>query len=298
VWRFEQVFRDAFEAHRRSTLPVVCFPLGTWVGGMFTAACCRLLATKGYPLLVVTPGNQPPDILRAVTELGPLYQRVVLLGYPPFLKDVIDAGLALGVEWPRHHIRLVMAGEVVSEAWRDIVCERTGSPDLLTASASLYGTADAGVLGNETPLAIAIRRFTAERPDVGEALFGARRLPTLVQYDPVSRFFEQVGDRLVFTGEGGGMPLVRYAIGDTGGVIPFAEMVERMSAFGFDALRAVEEAGGADSPAALRVRLRTATPRRLVLRRERIRGDGEARTRALRREGPGERQVRDGGGRG
>src|SRR5262245_9518973 len=75
AWRFEQVFRDSFEAHLHRTLAVVCFPLGTWVGGMFTTACCRHLAAKGYPLLVVTPGNQPPEILRAVKDLGPLYEQ-------------------------------------------------------------------------------------------------------------------------------------------------------------------------------------------------------------------------------
>jgi phenylacetate-CoA ligase len=239
AWRFEQVFRDSFGADRRSTLAVVCFPLGTWVGGMFTAACLRFLAAKGYPLLVVTPGNQPSEILRAVGELGPLYQQVVLLGYPPFLKDVVDAGTAQGLDWSRHAVRFVMAGEVVSEAWRDIVLERTGGVDALCASASLYGTADAGVLGNETPLAIGIRRLAAERSDFAQALFGDKRLPTLVQYEPTSRFFEQVDERLVFTGEGGGIPLVRYAIGDRGGVISYAEMLERVRAWGLDPLAAV-----------------------------------------------------------
>jgi phenylacetate-CoA ligase len=243
AWRFEQVFRDAFEAHRRRTLALVCFPLGTWVGGMFTAACCRSLATKGYPLLVVTPGNQTPEILRAVAELGPLYEQVVLLGYPPFLKDVIDSGRAQGLAWDRFGVRLVMAGEVVSEAWREIVAERTGTGDLLRGSAGLYGTADAGVLGNETPLSVAIRRFAAERDPVAVSLFGERRLPTLVQYDPVSRYFEQVGGRLVFTGEGGGIPLVRYAIGDTGGVIHYEQMLERLSVWGYDPRAEVARSG-------------------------------------------------------
>ena len=34
--RFEQVFADSFAAGERSTLAVVCFPLGTWVGGLYT----------------------------------------------------------------------------------------------------------------------------------------------------------------------------------------------------------------------------------------------------------------------
>ncbi|MGH3792577.1 MAG: phenylacetate--CoA ligase family protein, partial [Pseudonocardiaceae bacterium] len=47
--RFEQVFHDSFGADRRTTLAVVCFTLGSWVGGMYTASCCRHLAAKGYP---------------------------------------------------------------------------------------------------------------------------------------------------------------------------------------------------------------------------------------------------------
>lgn len=44
--RFEQVFADSFQVHRRSTLAVVCFALGNWVGGIFTTSCCWHLARK------------------------------------------------------------------------------------------------------------------------------------------------------------------------------------------------------------------------------------------------------------
>ena len=57
--RFEQVLRDGFAAGQRRTLAVICFALGNWVGGMYTLACCRQLAAKGYPITVVSPGNQP-----------------------------------------------------------------------------------------------------------------------------------------------------------------------------------------------------------------------------------------------
>nr|BFE80966.1 hypothetical protein GCM10020093_035670 [Planobispora longispora] len=97
--RFEEVFRDAFAARGRRTLAVVCFALGTWVGGLFTIACCRHLAERGYPLTVVAPGSDRREILRVIPELAPHFDQVVLLGYPPFLKDVIDAGVAAGVPW-------------------------------------------------------------------------------------------------------------------------------------------------------------------------------------------------------
>ena len=198
--RFEQIFHDSFAADKRKTLAVICFSLGTWVGGMYTASCCRYLASKGYPIVLITPGNNKEEILRVVEEVGSNFEQIVLLGYPPFLKDVIDTGISRGIEWRQYQIKMVMAGEVFSEEWRDLVGERIGSQNPYYDSASLYGTADAGVLGNETPLSICIRRFLAANRGAARALFGESRLPTLVQYDPYSRFFEVKDGVLFFSG--------------------------------------------------------------------------------------------------
>jgi phenylacetate-CoA ligase len=238
--RFEQVFRDSFQADTRRTLAVICFTLGTWVGGMYTASCCRYLASKGYPITVITPGNNKEEIFRVVRELGGAFEQVVLLGYPPFLKDVIDGGMARGIEWPRYGVKLVLAGEVFSEEWRTLVGERVGSLRPCYDSAALYGTADAGVLANETPLSICIRRFLAAQPDAARALFGESRLPTLAQYDPLSRFFEADERALLFSGDNG-IPLIRYNILDTGGIIAYQQMLDFLAQYGFDPL---DELGG------------------------------------------------------
>lgn len=227
--RFEQVLQG-FAAGERSTLAVICFALGNWVGGMYTLACCRQLAAKGYPLTVVAPGNQPAEILRALRAVGGHFEQRVLFGYPPFLKDVIDLGTAQGLDWSALPTRLVLAGEVFSEEWRDSVCQRIGAPDPACATASLYGTADGGVLANETPLSIRIRRALARRPDAARALFGEARLPTLCQYDPEHRFFEverregETSGWLLFSGDGGA-PLLRYKILDRGGLVGHGEML-------------------------------------------------------------------------
>jgi phenylacetate-CoA ligase len=240
--RFEQVFFDSFRADTRRTLAVVCFPLGTWVGGMYTASCCRHLAVKGYPVTVVTPGNNKDEIFRVTEELGPAFEQVVLLGYPPFLKDVVDTGIARGLDWTRHRIKMVLAGEVFSEEWRSLVGERAGATDPCHDSAALYGTADAGVLGNETPLSIHIRRFLADHPDAAQAAFGESRLPTLVQYDPLSRFFESHEGTLLFSGDNG-IPLVRYDIRDSGGVIGYDAMRTFLARRGFDPLADLRREG-------------------------------------------------------
>jgi phenylacetate-CoA ligase len=242
AWRFEQILADAMDCGRRRTLGVICFALGSWVGGMYTTAACRHLAAKGYPITLVTPGNQRAEILRAIRALGPAFDQVVLFGYPPFLKDVIDAGCADGLDWKRYAVRLVTAGEVFSEEWRSLVCERLGGADPAYHTSSMYGTADGGVLAQETPLSIRVRRFLAERPGAARALFGEARLPTLCQFDPLHRYFEVDGDQLLFTGDGG-VPLVRYRILDRGGVVPFRDMAAFVADHGGPRLEAIVPEG-------------------------------------------------------
>lgn len=240
--RFEQIFHDSFYADSKSTLAVVCFSLGTWVGGVYTANCCRYLASKGYPITVITPGNNKEEILRVVQELGSAFEQVVLLGYPPFLKDVIDTGIARSMDWSEYGIKLVTAGEVFSEEWRTLVGSRVGSENPCYDSASLYGTADAGVLGNETPLSICIRRFLAQNPDTARNLFGESRLPTLVQYDPLSRLFEIEEGTLLFSGDNG-IPLIRYHISDHGGLISYEQMLQFLKQADFDPVAELEKFG-------------------------------------------------------
>jgi phenylacetate-CoA ligase len=244
--RFEQVLGDAMGVARSRTLGVICFALGSWVGGMYTTAACRHIAANGYPLTLVTPGNNLAEILRAVRSLAPSFDQIILFGYPPFLKDVIDAGRADGVEWERHSVRLVLAGEVFSESWRTLVCDRLGQSDAHLRTASMYGTADGGVLANETPLSIRIRQFLADRPDAARELFGEARLPTLCQYDPLHRYFEEEHGELVFTGDGGA-PLVRYRILDRGGVFGFRELLAFLKDHGSDPVSDLRAEGRAPS---------------------------------------------------
>ncbi len=242
--RFEQIFYDSFFADTKPTLAVICFALGTWVGGMFTTNCCRYLSSKGYPITVISPGTNKAEILRVIEELSPNFEQTVLLGYPPFLKDVVDTAISQDIKLKPHNLKFVMAGEVFSEEWRNLVGERVGSQNPCYDFASLYGTADAGVLGNETPLSICIRQFLAQNPEAARNLFGESRLPTLVQYDPMNRFFEVIPNSesnkegisrgtLLFSGDNG-IPLIRYNIFDNGGIITYDAMLQFLSEYGFN----------------------------------------------------------------
>lgn len=221
--RFEQVLTNGFGANTKRTLAVVCFALGSWVGGMYTTSACRQIAAKGAPITVVTPGNNFAEILRVIPKLAPHFEQVVLFGYPPFLKDVIERGLSVGIRWSEYDVKLVMAGEVFSESWRDLVAQRLGQAAPAYCTASLYGTADGGVLANETPASILVRQALTARPELARELFGQSRVPTLCQYDPRDRYFELVDGDLVFSADGG-IPLIRYNILDNGGLVTHAAM--------------------------------------------------------------------------
>ncbi|WP_147376301.1 phenylacetate--CoA ligase family protein [Micromonospora radicis] len=231
--RFEQVMQGSFQADRRRTLAVVGFAMGSCVSGMYTAACWRHLTTLGYPLTIATPGANVAEILRVVTELGPHFEQVVLAGCPSFVSLLVAAGAEQGLDWPRYSVRLMLAGEPVDEEWRDQVCRTVGMTDPTVDSAWMYGTDDVGVLGNETPLSIAIRRFLAGHPPAARELFGTGRLPTLVQYDPTTRYLEVQGGRLLVSYDGE-VPLIRYHLGATGGIVPYHQMLDFCREWNFD----------------------------------------------------------------
>jgi phenylacetate-CoA ligase len=99
------------------------------------------------------------------------------------------------------------------------VLGRAGIDDAAHGLASIYGTADAAILGHETPESIALRRRLADEPALARTLFHDERLPMLFQVHPYFKYFEAINGELIVTTRGG-LPLVRYNIHDEGGILP------------------------------------------------------------------------------
>ncbi|MFC8526277.1 phenylacetate--CoA ligase family protein [Nocardia sp. NPDC057227] len=203
----------AIDADSGSVLVVVGFAMGNWIGGTYTYQAITGLHGRGVPVSVITPGADVPAIRDAIRRLGPHYTTVVVAGYPPFLRDVLDTD---DLELGGVDLRLLMAGENISEPWRDNVLELAGKPGRFDASCLIYGTADLGMVGHETASTIAVRRYTIEHPEI---LGGAAAMPTLVEVDPAYRYVETDAEgQLLFTAAPG-TPLIRYRIGDQGAVL-------------------------------------------------------------------------------
>ena len=222
---FGEIYDDIFQMSDKSTLLIICFSMGTWIAGSFTTIASFGYADKGRPVNIVTPGLEKGEAINAIKNLSNHYDQTVIVGYPPFVKDIIEEGKRSGIKWSRMKTRLLMAGEAFSEEWRDYVLKQINSNDPYYDSSNIYGSADAGILGNETPLSVLLRRLYNKRPKMRQDIFKTDILPSIAQFDPTKRYFEQVDNELIFTTRAG-LPLVRYNIKDTGGVLSFDEAVD------------------------------------------------------------------------
>jgi len=218
------IYNNIFQMNQTSTLVVNCFSMGAWIAGSFTTASTLTYADKGNPVNIITPGLDKTEAINAIKHLAPSYEQVLLVGYPPFIKDIIDEGTRAGVKWKEMKTRLMTAGEAFSEEWRDYVLRLVHSTDPYHDAINVYGSADAGMLGYETPASILMRRIYNQRPKVRSEFFGTSMTPSIIQYDPQRRHFEEVDGELVFTAMSG-IPFIRYNIKDFGGILSFEQAV-------------------------------------------------------------------------
>lgn len=228
----ETIFNQNFQTKQKSTLVVIAFSMGNWIAGTYTLSAMQELQQCGHKITVITPGIDKGAIIRCLQDLAPCFEQTILMGYPPFIKDAIDGALDERVRLGPLNLKIVLAGETISERWRDYILKRIKAVDEYGSMATIYGTADAGLLGNETPLSIYIRRLAMKNQKLAETLFpNAMNLPSLVQYDPMRRYFEEEHGYLVFTARNV-LPLIRYKILDKGRIIPHQEMIATLTALG------------------------------------------------------------------
>lgn len=231
---YGQIFDDCFEVGERSLLFVVCFAMGTWIGGTYSHQAGDGLHRRGYRVSVTTPGIDVAAAATNIKELGPQYEKVVVAGYPPLVKDVLDqmADAALAQD-----ISILLAGEGVTEEWRDHLLERIGRSDRPERVCLIYGTAEAGVMGHESPVTVSVRR--AARADLAlraELFPQATTLPTFVEVDPARRYAEVDGEGYLLFTIDGALPLIRYRINDKGDVLTGARLRQILVAHGHDGL--------------------------------------------------------------
>ena len=229
------------------TLVLVAFGMGVWIGGLITYEAFKRISDRDFPLTILTPGVNKKEIYDALREVGPQYTQLILCGYPPFVKDIIDDGPASGINWKQYDMRIVCAAEGFSEDFRQYIIRKTGMKNAYRDIMNIYGSADLGTMATETPISILVRELSLKSPSLFARLFSeATRLPTLAQYIPSFVSFESVDNRIYCTA-GNALPMIRYEIGDHGGVMTFAELKRHFADEGIDLKAEIKKAGIADT---------------------------------------------------
>jgi phenylacetate-CoA ligase len=242
---FEMLIGVLHHASEMSTLVVICFDLGMWVGGEIAAHAARQIAKMSrYSMTVVTPGSDIEETLAVIRDLGPKYEQTLIAGYPPFLRQVIERGEDAGIDWPALNVSLQCGGEGYSEEWRSAMLERLGKADDLTAVLGGFGSTEGMLLGLEQPLTIVARRLANADAELRRDLYGSDvNSYSMVQYNPAGTYVEIIDGEMVMTAAGA-VPLVRFNMHDLGGIIGFDRFTTILADHGYGPKRL--EAEGVD----------------------------------------------------
>lgn len=236
-WEYSVLVEDFLQhsshASKGPILVIIGFGMGVWIGGLITYKAFEIAAQRlNLPVSIITPGINKLEIFKALKNIAPHYKETILVGYPPFLKDVIDESKNEKINLKNLNVRLFSAAESYTEKFRSYIADNAGVKNTCLDITNIYGTADIGAMAWETPTSILIRQLAVKNQKLFENIFSqVSKTPTLAQYNPFFISFESIKGEIVLTGNNA-IPLIRYAVGDQGGITTFDEIKQKFDGIG------------------------------------------------------------------
>src|SRR5256885_6505032 len=149
------------------------FSMGAWATGF------NMTLALNYNGIVKSTGPDIGKILSTMRFLGPGY-RYLILGYPPFVKHLLDEGDADGMPWPAYRMQAMVGGEGMTEELRDHLLRRFESVY------SGYGATDIEIgMAGQSPASVAVPPLAPAPAQIGPGPFGvASPVHAGVLYNP------------------------------------------------------------------------------------------------------------------
>lgn len=210
---FRPVYEDIFDTGHRRTLLLISFGFGTWIAGFELYNATKSVADRGNLITLTTPSIDKAEVLRQIQRLSPDFEQVILAGYPPFVKDILDSGRTQGVDWTKVPLKLLTAGEAIGETWRRHMLQTLDKSGSLSHVINYYGMAETGTVAHETPFSVLVRPFM---PASAAGMY---------QYRPSLRFFESGTEDTLLLTSPAGLPLIRYNTRDRGGLMTYSQVL-------------------------------------------------------------------------
>ena len=213
----EALFEEHFQVSKQKTLCLITFGLGVWTAGMLSAKLSWPIA-KNNKFSMVTPGIDKKSAFELIKLLHPHYDQVVLMGYPPFLTDLIDLAKQSNFDLKKVNLKLFYTSERVSEDWRNQMSKTLNTTANRHSLVGFYACSDTGIIGAETKSSIDLLEECNKNSQLNQELFSTDEPPTLVSYNPINKYLESIKNEIIITANQP-VPLIRYNIHDRGKLI-------------------------------------------------------------------------------
>jgi len=190
------------------------FALGPWATGInVTMSCVPFSKLK-------TLGPDKLKIENTLKHYGKGH-KYLILGYPPFLKLLVDNS---EIDWKEYNVSFIFGGESMTEGMRDYLTEKG-----IKKMYSSLGASDLELnLAGENEFTISLRKLLRSNPELrARILKHPGALPMLFQFNPSDFLFEstETGELIVTVCRPDYIaPKVRYNIHDRGHVLQMKEL--------------------------------------------------------------------------
>jgi len=185
----------------------------------------------------INTGLRSDIVLSVIKTFSKEFEQFILVGENLFIKNLLELGKDTGLSWQDYKIHIIFGGESFPESFRSYIENLTNSTSKNTFVGSSLGFAEIGLnVLWETPSTIQIRKKASVDKSLRKALLqiDTELCPTLFQYNPMSIYVEELEGRFLFTNLDPEvrLPVIRYATGDEGSIIPFERLKKVLKQFG------------------------------------------------------------------
>ena len=205
----------AFSVHEKKTLAIVGLALGSWIGGEHFSWVLKSVALAApYPFSVFSPGSCHDEIIEMCLRANQYVDQILLVVCPSAIGHIQLRAEQSQRPLPLEKMRYLVLGEPFPESLRSSLQRRAGMAETESIIFSVYGSADTGSLGVESPASAALRKLLGLNSKLAEKIgLPSGSVPHFFHCCAPDTYLETIEGELLVT-RWQGVPLVRYNLHD------------------------------------------------------------------------------------